>query len=629
MTFLQVRHVAVMLAILVVVSCGWEAGATEGTLQAGALPAHWIDGTDRNTESSMQVHADVELGKALVAMGSDPHDETHHDFVIVPLLNAGASAAVLASRLTEVQSSVILKAIDGLMAPTPMSPDEITNELHDPLARLILTDPVWPSTMHDLLEALDRHNHDPEGLPVQEVYVVSESGQILVNAQSQGLERRERAVITRTRGQDAIVMIAPSIRGGAASLEVMAWDADKGAFNYYERVGERTWLWKGDSTHALKGLSRGQGCFRCHMNGAPIMKELRAPWTNWHTQNAVIKQEAIAEDSPLKHDPLFFPENLTKAEQLENHIKAWVTKTNEGHLKRLLQHQIDARTALRSLFQTTTANLAFSPEPSAGSGPIVPIPFSFFINAQGFENAARLDIVIPEAFGHCTPGTSLCKPAVDRSTYQEALEQFGFALKGPVDFERKPGDTHFAFAVPEAAYEDNDMIQQLVRNGIVSSRFAACILAVDFPNPVYSSPREQLLSLVPEATLAELGVRDVSDTVAHAIAHRASELPDGHPEREAPDQFLACWQQPGGDWKTTLHNRIETYLNNVATRLNTTAGFFDYVKLSEARRKQFETSSHAALKESRLLFPTLPPLEGVPEPETLKMTPDGTIEVRN
>ena len=546
----------------------------------------------------------VELGTALVAMGNDPKHEKHDDFVIFPLFNVGPSAAVLTSRLTEVQSSVIFKAIDELIARTPMSADEINNELHDPLARLILTDPVLPSTVHDLLAALNTHNHDPEGVPVQEVYVVSETGQILVKAQSQGLERRERAVITRTRGQDAIVMIAPSIRGGASLLEVMAWDADKGAFNYYERDGERTWLWKGDSTHALKVRSRGQGCFTCHMNGAPIMKALRAPWTNWHTQDATIKREAIPEDSPLKHDPLFFPENLTKAEQLENHIKAWVTKTNEGHLKRLLQNQIDTRTALRSLFQTTTANLAFSPEPSAGSGPIVPIPVSCFINAQGFENAARLDILMPEAFGHCTPVPSLCKPAVDRSAYQDALEKFEFALKGPVDFKRKPGDTHFAFAVPEAAYEDNDMIQQLVRNGIVSSRFAACTLAVDFPNPVYSALREQLFSFVPQATLAELGVRDVSDTVAHAIAHRASELPDGHAEREAPDQFLACWKQPGEDWKTTLPSRIDTYLNKVATRLNTTAGFFDYVKLSEARRKQFEKSSHAALKESALLFPT-------------------------
>ncbi len=382
-------------------------------------------------------------------------------------------------RPTGTQAPVMFKEIDGLTPLTPMRAGEIDRELRDPLAKLVLTDAELPSTVHELLAALDAHNAAPDGLPVQDVYLVSENGQILVDAQTQGLERRERAVITRTRGQNAIVMIAPSTRGGAGLLEVMGWDADKQAFNYYERQGERTWIWKGDSTHAFT-QGRGQGCFECHVNGAPIMKELRAPWTNWHTQDAAIQSEAILEDSPLKHDPLFFPSNLTKAEQLENHIKAWVTKTNQGHIRRLLDNRIDARTALRSLFETTTANLVYSPEPSRGSGAIVPIPFSFFVNAQGFDDAARLKVSVPETFGNCDPW---CQPAVSRAAYEEALVTFEFALKGPIDFERKPGDTYFAFAVPEVAYEDNDRIKQLVRNGIISRRFAACGLAVDFPNP--------------------------------------------------------------------------------------------------------------------------------------------------
>ena len=118
---------------------------------------------------------------------------------------------------------------------------------------------------------------------------------------------------------------------------MIAWDADKEAFNYYAREGERTWLWKGDSGHALQAPTHGKGCFTCHINGAPIMKELLTPWTNWHSQAATIKPEAIPDDSPLKHEPLFAPENLTKAEQLENHIKAWVERTNRAHVARLLQ----------------------------------------------------------------------------------------------------------------------------------------------------------------------------------------------------------------------------------------------------------------------------------------------------
>ncbi len=549
-------------------------------------------------------------------------------FVVVLVL----FAAVLGARLADAADGyrraappVIFKEIEGLTTRTPMAAEEIDRELRDPLAKLVLTDARLPSTVHELLAALDAHNEAPDGLPAQEVYLVSESGQILINDQSQGLARRERAVITRTRGQDAIVMIAPSTRGGGELLEVMGWDADKKAFNYYERQGTRTWIWKGDSSHAFTE-ARGQGCFTCHMNGAPIMKELRVPWTNWHTQNAAIQDEAIPEDSPLKRDPLFSPDNLIKAEQLEHHIKAWVTKTNAGHLERLLDNQLDVRTALRPLFETTTANLVYSTEPSHGGGATVPIPLAFFINAQGFDSTARLEVEVPEAFGHCDPW---CQPAVGRSAYEEALTTFEFALKGPDNFVRKPGDTHFAFAIPEVAYEDNDRVKQLVRNGVITSHFAACGLAVDFPNPVYSKQRQQLLDFVPEATLAELGVQDISDTVAQAMARKAAELPECHAARDALAQFLECWNAPTATWKRQLRRRFDTYLNHVATRLKTTTGFFDYVKLSEGRRKQFENSSHGALKESALLFPTLlKPFDGIPRPEALRMTADGMIAVQ-
>ncbi len=149
------------------------------------------------------------------------------------------------------------------------------------------------------------------------------------------------------------------------------------------------------------------------------------------------------------------------------------------------------------------------------------------------------------------------------------------------------------------------------------------------PNPVYSDLRKSLLSLIPKATLAELGVRDISDTVAQAMAQRAAAVPGDRAEREALDQFLHCWNAPVESWMAQLQSRIDAYLNQVGARLNTTSGFFDYVKLSEGRRKQFQLSSHGKLKESDLLFPTLlKPLHGVPKPEKLSMTADGTIAMR-
>ena len=47
----------VMLAVLIAVCASRDALAVNGNLETGALPAHWIDGTDCNTESPVQVHA--------------------------------------------------------------------------------------------------------------------------------------------------------------------------------------------------------------------------------------------------------------------------------------------------------------------------------------------------------------------------------------------------------------------------------------------------------------------------------------------------------------------------------------------------------------------------------------------
>jgi len=168
-------------------------------------------------------------------------------------------------------------------------------------------------------------------------------------------------------------------------------------------------------------------------------------------------------------------------------------------------------------------------------------------------------------------------------------------------------------------------VQQLIGQGVISRHFAACMLAVDFPNPVYSSARQQLLSFMPDMTLADTG--DVPTTVAQAMAQRAAALPEGDAAGIALDTFLTCWHWPEQTWTAMLQSRIDAYLKQVAQHLNTTAGFFDYVKLAEARRLQFMLSPHGKLKESDLLFPVSKALDGIADPQQLRMTAEGSIAI--
>ena len=61
-----------------------------------------------------------------------------------------------------------------------------------------------------------------------------------------------------------------------------------------------------------------------------------------------------------------------------------------------------------------------------------------------------------------------------------------------------PGDTFFAFLVPEPAKEDLQVVFEMLRVGLLSPRFVICALMVDYPNPVYSPVRLELMKYVPD-----------------------------------------------------------------------------------------------------------------------------------
>ena len=70
------------------------------------------------------------------------------------------------------------------------------------------------------------------------------------------------------------------------------------------------------------------------------------------------------------------------------------------------------------------------------------------------------------------------------------LARYDFRLQAGA-FSQK-GDTFFAFFVPAAAREDVVLLQQLIARGIITKRLAACLMMVDFANPVYSDHRRRL-----------------------------------------------------------------------------------------------------------------------------------------
>ena len=82
-------------------------------------------------------------------------------------------------------------------------------------------------------------------------------------------------------------------------IEALGWDSDRGRYNYYLRSGN-SWRFSGDSRSAasLTPTQRNGTCMECHVNGAPIMKELLIPWNNWRSFETTNETAYLTTSSP-------------------------------------------------------------------------------------------------------------------------------------------------------------------------------------------------------------------------------------------------------------------------------------------------------------------------------------------
>lgn len=522
---------------------------------------------------------------------------------------AEADAAVEAIRNLKLEPGRLYRFVLGLDdAPRQMTDAEIDNSLQDAFAQLLLRRGTFPLTLRDLLSALDAVNGEADGLPEQKTFLVADGGQIPWSSETAAVNRLLRFAVVRLRGSDARLMVSASTSLDSSDqfLQLIAWDAVNGYFNFYERRGG-TWLWAGNSFCALRPESRGQGPFDSHVNGAMVMKELRAPWSNWDSMRASIQDTVLAPDDQLRNEPLF--KSRTSAHELETGVvKPGINRWTRARLAKAIADDgtiSEVKTFLRQILDTTSVNLASSDMQSAQvtENTSLVLPNTFFLNVDALLDQVGLE---PDISPISVPG----------KLYLDALQRFDFALTDGVF--RQPGDTFFAFLIPEPAFEDINVLAVLLERRVISARFAACLLMIDFQNPISSARRRKLLAYVPDNARA-LSADNASDDIAHkfvaAIEAAAATLPAESPERE----FLDNWRLPEAIWKRTFEIRIEDYFAKLQQLAGTENGFDGWTRLAESRRREFRKRP---LAEFRLTTP----ITNIPaDAPGLSMNVDGTV----
>src|SRR6202030_778421 len=118
--------------------------------------------------------------------------------------SSGAEPGVMSAKEVEPLSEGIFRFRLGRDPnPIQISASQVSAELGDPFAQLLLGNNVLPLSLRSLLSALDGHNSDQRGLPVQRSFLVAEGGKIPWTRETADLHREFRFVVTRA-ARDAL-----------------------------------------------------------------------------------------------------------------------------------------------------------------------------------------------------------------------------------------------------------------------------------------------------------------------------------------------------------------------------------------------------------------------------------------
>ncbi|MEY9606272.1 hypothetical protein AB7M74_001868 [Bradyrhizobium japonicum] len=526
---------------------------------------------------------------------------------------ARAVGEAAAPDVLSAEPNTLYRRVLGLDAePRPMTADELKG-LADPFGRLLRSGRPFPLTVRDLLAAIDALTNGEDTLPDQLVFFVADGGHVPWTPDTDALQRAFRFVIARGRGEFSLLISASTAVDSSADqafLQIIGWDPTHHVFHFYERL-RGTFFWAGMSRHALEDATRGRGPFDSHVNGALVMKELRSPWIHWHAPQAGINEEALAPEDPLRHDPLF--RGRVTAERLEIEVvRPAIRRWNESRIAEAIGAGGIWRNVhhfLRQAVFDTTVNLATSETASRllrDDEPLRP-PLTFFVNRD----------ILFDTLGLEPDDATIFDVSIESRLYSECLARYDVhRTDGNI---RLDGDSHFAFLVPEPAFEDTHLVEAMVQAGLLSERFVACLAMTDFSNPVFSARRSALLRYVPKEVAGAPPWTDLEGQFVAAVRAAVSRGQDGAGRSASPErEFLANWDT--ADHKAEFVDRITAYMKALRRGMTDADVVDGWFRLAEYRRRRFRARP---LSEFELTTPRTNIPEDAP---ALRMDTQGRAE---
>ncbi|NMG09979.1 hypothetical protein [Brasilonema sp. UFV-L1] len=531
--------------------------------------------------------------------------------------SAEASTTLSSQKCPALVPDKIYRFIEGLdTCITPLSNSDI-EKLNDPFAKSLLRQGSLPATTEDLNQVIaDKFGYK------RTIYFVGEGSQIPTTVAARNERRSLRYNINWGPNEnDSKIMLsipAPGTNQTQSLIEVVSFDDQSKEYNYYvhrPQVGESEespflWAWAGKTSQAQQPQTIGQGCFSCHHNGVPVMREIELPWNNWQSQRANISATFLPEEVATenfflqRHGAEVFEQVIRST--FQNYYKNWLKERirKEGSIA----YVNDVDKMLRHLTTTTTVNFKSSDVQSDGhntspeNSPIAGIPPNdTFLADTLLQTTLKLDY-------------SPLSVTLPRDKYDEYLKKHDFKLVGTKRFARTsetayeaPGETYFAYYVPQVAAEDIYVTQKLLQSKIVTDKFVAALLMVDYKNPLFSSKRASLQKYAKEITNGKIidGVSSVPTDFAAKIKETGAKPSNAEnfDASSAESQFLYTWELPDDQWKQVSANHLQAYVDSVEN-LEPDERLDRLMEWSIKQRDRFATTPpFCNYFESRLLLP--------------------------